>query len=61
MSNEETKTTPYTLGRFLYGIYWMANFIWAIKFWGGWAIFWNLFVPYALLWDVITKFSHAIR
>jgi hypothetical protein len=43
------------------GLFWLANLIYTCMYWGGWAIFWNFFIPYALLWDLCTKFGPMVH
>lgn len=44
------------------GIIWIINLIYAFKYWGfGYGIL-NIFIPFALIWDLFTKYLlHLVR
>lgn len=60
MSNNEESTSGGCL-KSVGGLFWLANLIYTCMYWGGWAIFWNIFVPYAMIWDACIKFGHYLR
>jgi hypothetical protein len=47
--------------KYFYGIYWLANLIYTILFWGGfWTIVANIIIPYAFIYDVVVKYGPKI-
>lgn len=50
-----------SFGGIVYGIFWLGNFIYTIVYWGGWAILWNFFIPYAFLYDLVVKYGPMIH
>jgi len=43
------------------GLFWLANLIYTCLYWGGWHALFNIFVPYAIIFDLVWKFSPYIR
>jgi len=40
-------------------VLWIANLIYAFMYWGFWHGLLNIFIPYALIWDLIVNVARV--